>query len=85
MRGIPDKTFVVASDDNEVRNQLHAEFGPRCVFPAEILSRASELGMIHGVADFFALSLCSQILGSVGSSFSEMAARYGNIPLILAT
>ncbi len=85
MRARPETQFIVATDDADIRGQLVLEFGSRCVFPAAVLSRRTEAAMIHGAADFFALSLCSQILGSVASSFSEMAARYGNIPLILAT
>lgn len=84
MRATPDCTFVVATDDTKLREGLKAEFGERCVFLAKVLSRRSEEGMISGVADFFGLAKCSKIWGSVGSSFSEIAARYGAIPLELA-
>jgi hypothetical protein len=40
--------------------------------------------MIEGAIDFFALAGCEKILGSVYSSFSDMAALYGKIDLILA-
>lgn len=70
--------YVVATDDATVKQSLLDEFGPRCVFPAMTLSRRTDEGMIQGVADFFALSQCTSIWGSYGSSFSELSARYGN-------
>lgn len=75
--------FVVATDDQEVREMLLKEFGPRCLFPSVALSRRTEEGMISGVTDFFALSKCFKILGSVASSFSEVAAWYGGCELEL--
>ena len=75
--------FVVATDDMTVRASLLQEFGPRCIFPAYVLTRQTEEGMLHAAADFFALSICPRILGSVGSSFSEIAARYGGCRLEL--
>lgn len=80
----PDAFFVIATDDKEVRNKLELQFLGRCVFPATSLTRKTEEGMIHSVADFFALTKCTQILGSTASSFSEIAARYAAIPLEIA-
>ena len=77
--------FVVATDDSEVRTLLVSMFGPKVLFPATVLSRMTEEGMIHAVTDFFAVSNCSKLLGSIGSSFSEMAALHGSIPLELVT
>lgn len=80
----PDAFFVIATDDKEVRDKLELQFLGRCLFPATSLTRKTEEGMIHGVTDFFALTKCTQILGSTASSFSEIAARYGAIPLEIA-
>jgi hypothetical protein len=77
MRETPDAFFVVATDDTNVKEAIEQEFLGQCIFPATSLSRRTEEGMVHGVADFFALTKCTQILGSTASSFSEMAARYG--------
>jgi hypothetical protein len=82
MRADKESFYVIATDDKKLRTELQDEFGERCLFPASVLSRRSEEGMIHGVVDFFALSKCSKIWGSVGSSFSEIAARYGSIELV---
>lgn len=78
-------TYVVATDEPKVREELIAKFGNRCLFPAAVLSRKTEEGMVHGVADFFALANCKEIWGSYASSFSEIAARYGDIDLTVVT
>jgi len=78
MREDMESTYVIATDDKEVRKQLEEEFIGRCFFPSFVLSRRTEEGMVHGAADFFALSKCSQIWGSYASSYSEIASRYGN-------
>ena len=77
--------FVVCTDDAATKEALMVEFGDRCVFPALILSRKTEEGMIQGVGDFFALTKCTQIWGSIHSSFTEIAARYGNLPFEVMT
>lgn len=81
MREAPDTFFVIATDDQNVRDQLSLEFAERCLFPAVTLSRKTEDGMIHAVVDFFALAKCTELWGSYWSSFSEIAARYGKIDL----
>lgn len=78
-----DSFFVIATDDTKVKEQLMVQFGDRCFFPATLLSRRTEEGMIHGVADFFALTKCTEIWGSYWSSFSEIAAKYGDIHLTI--
>jgi hypothetical protein len=83
MRDTPETFFIVATDDDAVRKQIQTEFADRCLFVAITLSRKSEEGMIHGVADFFALSKCKELWGSYWSSFSEIAARYGDITLTI--
>ena len=37
--------------------------------------------MIGAMVDLYCLAKCSKIYGSHGSSFSDVAARIGNIPL----
>lgn len=85
MRNQKDAFFVIATDDIDIRQSLEIEFAKRCVFPAFVLSRRTEEGMIHGVVDFFALANCSELWGSVASSYTEIAARYGNLPFELIT
>jgi hypothetical protein len=85
MRSMPQAFFVVATDDTKVKEVLEQEFLGQCIFPATTLTRRTEEGMVHGVADFFALAKCSQLLGSTASSFSEMAAKYGKIECEIVT
>lgn len=80
-----DSFFIVASDDDPIRAYLKRRFPGRVWFPARLLERGSEEGMKEAVIDFFSLSRCPRILGSVSSSFSELAALYGNSTLELAT
>lgn len=78
-----DALFVVATDDEPTRESLSARFGTRVRFPATIRSRVNTRGVQDALLDFIALSKCSTILGSIGSSFSDVAAQYGGVPLVL--
>ena len=80
----PSPKFLVATDDADVRSVFQKHFPQKCVFAANVLARNTEEGMIEGAIDFFALARCEKILGSVYSSFSDIAALYGKIDLILA-
>ena len=73
--------FVVATDSMTEREALQVLFGERVTFPSTSLSRMTQSGMNSAVSDFIALSLCSKIYGSYASSFSELAAMYGGVPL----
>lgn len=76
--------FLVATDSSKERQELIKIFGQeRLTFPANALSRMTLRGMQDALLDFLALSQTDKILGSYASSFSEMAAIYGRIPLIV--
>ena len=83
MKALPEDTqFVVATDSLSEKTRLLEEFGAaRLFFPATSLSRMTRLGMKSALADFIALSKCKKILGSFDSSFSQIAAMYGDVPL----
>lgn len=87
MRDFPEDTcFVVATDSLSEKTRLLQEFGPiRLWFPATSLSRMTSLGMKSALADFIALSKCKKIIGSFDSSFSQIAALYGGVPLEIIT
>jgi len=76
-----DTVFVVATDSANDRMLLNEQYKGRVWFPAETLSRMTQKGMNGAVMDFIALSRCEKILGSYNSSFSEVAALYGDVPL----
>jgi len=83
MHAYPEEIrFVVATDSLAEKTRLLEEFGAaRLWFPATSLSRMTRLGMKSALADFIALSRCKKILGSFDSSFSQIAALYGDVPL----
>jgi hypothetical protein len=84
MRDFPeDVRFIIATDDESVKQTLDTLFAGRCLFPARFRSRNTDKGMEQAILDFLALASCSQILGSAHSSFSEMAAAYGGSDLIV--
>lgn len=74
--------FFLATDDDEVEKELsqkynviiHKTFG-------NSKSRNSSSGIKDAYVDMLCLSKCSKIYGSYGSSFSEMAALIGDVPL----
>ena len=77
----PTTKFVVATDSTIEKEFLQKRFGDQLQFYAVSFSRMTALGMKSAVDDFIALSKCTEILGSYDSSFSELAAMYGNKPL----
>jgi hypothetical protein len=82
MRSYPSSTFFfVASDSDSDRDTLEQLFPGQILTAARTLTRDTIVGMTDAVKDFVALSRCSEILGSKGSSFSDMAAAYGDVPL----
>ena len=83
MRSRPSHTkFFVASDSEAEHRMLDSRFPGRILRAATTLERGTQAGMADAMKDFIGLSRCSEILGSDGSSFSEMAAAYGGIPLL---
>lgn len=85
MNARPTAKFFVASDSDTVRAELEAQFPGRILTVAKDLSRGSKQGLQDALKDFVALSKCSEILGSKGSSFSEMAGLYGGVNVTVVT
>lgn len=85
IRSMPaPQRFLLFSDDHQAIKLLVEEFGAaKFICPEVIRERASREGMIEAVAVFFTLASCQMILGSVNSSFSEIARDYGGAELIL--
>lgn len=77
----PNTQFIVATDSQVDKEALLNLFGQRVTFPAVNLSRMTQLGMQSAMTDFISLSRCCKIFGSYQSSFSEIAALYGGVPL----
>ena len=86
MRAYPPTTFFfVASDSETERKTMQTIFPGQILIIASILDRMTMNGGVNSFLDFLGLSMCSEILGSDSSSFSEMAAAYGDKPLKIIT
>jgi hypothetical protein len=77
----PSARFFLCSDDDEIYIYFSQIYGTRILAPHRLLSRDSVEGVKHAVVDLYSLSRTSQIVGSYHSSFSELAALLGHIPL----
>jgi hypothetical protein len=77
----PSARFFLCSDDEEVHAHFSRLFGSRILAPDRLLSRNSVEGVQDAVVDLYALSRTSLIVGSYHSSFSELAALLGQVPL----
>lgn len=83
MAAYPKSTlFYLATDSMEERRTILANFLERVIVGSQdIAGRNDPFGCREAVLDFLCLSKCSEILGSYYSSFGEMAAAYGGVPL----
>ena len=79
----PQAQFYLATDCQETKEIILKNFKDRIITHKFVLNRHTKEGMVNSLTDFLSLSLCSKILGSVHSSYSEMAAAYGNKVLVL--
>ena len=73
MKKHPDSKFFLATDDEDVKSQLRAEFAGRIVTSSAKSSRSSKDGMVDAVVDLFTLASTSYVIGSYWSSFSDIA------------
>lgn len=71
--------FYIASDDSQVKEKLLKIFGKRIITNFEDTSRNSLNGMKFAVVDLFCLSKTQKIIGSISSSYSQLAADLGDI------
>ncbi|MGI6243580.1 MAG: hypothetical protein ACOYJK_08635 [Prevotella sp.] len=77
----PETMFYLASDDDIVKKQLSELFKKRIITMHNDTSRNSLKGMESAVTDLFCLSKTNKIIGSVYSSYSQIAAELGDIPI----
>jgi len=79
-------TFFLATDSTAERAAVLARYPGRVVtIPTECYHRDLLKGIQEAFREFLGLAACAEILGSAGSSFSEMAAAYGDRPLLVVT
>lgn len=81
----PETDFYVASDDEHERQETLRRFPGRVrLGPNQLLGRNDPYGCRDAMVDLVALSKCAKIIGSEGSSFSEIASALGNTSLQVA-
>ncbi len=82
LKAHPTATFFVATDDPDTEHQLLTAY-PQSVIvnPAKQFTRKSADGIIDAYVDILCLSKCARIIGSYGSTFSQVASKLTNIPL----
>jgi len=77
----PDTMFFLATDDPAVKADFSQKFAKSMVVYNSQLGRRSMSQMKDGIVEWLLLQKCSSILGSKGSSFSEMASAYSGASL----
>lgn len=77
--------FFVATDGEVEKGLLRAEFGEEKIVTREnVAKRESSAGVSDAVIDLWLLASTKKVIGSHWSSFSEVAAQIGHVPLIVA-
>lgn len=79
----PEINFYLATDDIEVEKILKDTFPGRVITFKKDYSRATVKGIQDAMVDLYSLANTCKIYGSYLSSFSDMASRIGDIPLIV--
>ena len=75
--------FFLATDDAGVKQRLETKFAGRIITQQTRLSRSDSEGMLGSVVDLWTLAATKKIIGSFGSSYSELAAELGGIEMVL--
>lgn len=73
----PDLRIYLATDNEQVKDELRQAFGSRIVTPEAKAARSSVDGIRGGLVDMYALAATRVIYGSADSSFSPAAQRIG--------
>lgn len=78
----PDLRIYLATDSEEVKQQMRERYADKVITAPTEAERGTTQGIRDGLVDMYALSRAQIIYGSCGSSFSELAAALGNVPII---
>lgn len=73
--------FYLATDDEPTKQRFAAKYGNRLIFNERKADRNSEAGIRDAVTELFVLAGCRNVIGSSYSSFPQLAAFLGGIPL----
>lgn len=78
-----DANFYVATDDAQTKRELREIFGDRILTMDTVCNRDSVEGMKDAVKEMWLLSRTSKIYGCFYSSYSVIASKLSNIPLVI--
>ncbi len=77
----PAVRFYVATDSDEVMDELAKRFGSRIsAHPKRSLDRHDPLAIKDALVDLYCLASCDRIIGSYWSSFTDVASEIRGIP-----
>ena len=77
----PEVKFYISTDSQEAFDDLKKKYGDKIFTAISHRTRLTTEGIVSALIDFYCLSRSKKILGSFYSSFSQMAAKMGNVPL----
>lgn len=77
----PSVMFFVSTDSIETEVELKRIFGEHIITNEKEITRNTIKGIQDAVVDMYSLASTQKIYGSYWSSFSDIAARIGHIPL----
>ena len=81
---VPEAHFFLATDHLPTEAQLRERFGDRILtYPKTSLLRHRQ-AMAEAMMDFLLLSRTPAVLGTHFSTYSEIAAKFGACPLVIA-
>lgn len=83
IRRNPSVTIYLATDSDNVKTVFRSRYGDRLLTSGSAACRNSLAGISEAVAEMYTLSRMNKIYGSWGSTYSEVAAALGNIPIIM--
>lgn len=79
----PSVTIYLATDSDNVKKEFKVRYGDRLFASDSVSCRKSFAGISEAVAEMYTLSKMNKIYGSWGSTYSEVAAALGDIPLVM--
>lgn len=84
MEQYPDAKFYIASDDAEVKWRLRDTFKGRTLAQETDGLRDNAFSLGEALVDLCCLAATRRVIGSYWSSFSDLAAEIGGVPLEIA-
>jgi hypothetical protein len=81
---VPEAHFFLATDHPPTETQLRERFGKRILIHPKTSLLRHKQAMSEAMLDFLLLSRTAAVLGTHFSTFSEIAAKFGACPTVIA-